>query len=423
MGIGRRGLRPLFGVVVFSIGLWGSGAQASGPLAYAVRATLEQHPEIQTARAEVAVAEGEVGLARNGYLPSLNASAGPAGSGVAYEVTLSQTVQDWGTTRSQVEEKRAQLALSQARLAVTQDDAALELIEVYLDVASHRVVLGLIQDHEQSLSELDAMAQARLTGRYGDLGEAGRIALALARVRGQSRQLEGELSEAENHFEHLSGTPPNGVRVPDMPQYLLQASDEAVLTDLIAASPLYRRAALGIRAAEASLKGAQASRYPRLALEGSVLRREIGGRLVNDTSLNLRLRSSSLQGLSFWQAPELARHRRDAAARSADGVRRDLERMVASLRLADRALEGRIETLSDQVSGADQVRSVYREQFLVGQREIQDLVAIESEHYEAERQIIELTLERLRLQYRVAAQLGLLAKGFIDPDDAEGLQP
>lgn len=438
MGAKRPGRRSLIGAVVLLSGLIGGlvlgspttslasevlASSASGPSAHEVRATLELHPDVQAALAEVEVAKGELGLVRNGYLPSLNASAGPAGSDVGYEVTLSQTVHDWGTTRSRIDEKQARLDLRLAHLGVVQDDAALEFIEVYLDVASHRAVLILMQDHLAALSALDEMAQARLSGRYGDLGETGRMALALAQVRAQSTELQGRLDEAQSHFEHLTGRPPSRVRLPAMPYYLSLASDEANLTDLIAASPLYRRASLEVKAANATVRGTEGARYPRLVLEGSLLRREIGGRLVNDSSLNLRLRSASLQGLAFWQEPQLARHRRDAAARTADGIRRDLERMVASLRLTDQALAARITALSDQVSGAQDIRDIYHQQFLVGRREIQDLVAIESEYFSAERQIIELTVERLRVQYRIAAQLGLLATSFTEGEVSQGAAP
>jgi adhesin transport system outer membrane protein len=81
---------------------------------------------------------------------------------------------------------------------------------------------------------------------------------------------------------------------------------------------------------------------------------------------------------------------------------------VGALVRADAALQARIDALSDQAAQADAVRGVYGEQFLVGRRDIQDLVIMETEAFESQRQRVDLIIERLRLQYRAAAQLGRL---------------
>ncbi len=54
------------------------------------------------------------------------------------------------------------------------------------------------------------------------------------------------------------------------------------------------------------------------------------------------------------------------------------------------------------------MQSLYRAQFIVGMRDITDLLTIETELFEAERQLINTRSERQRTQYRTAAQVGLL---------------
>ena len=130
--------------------------------------------------------------------------------------------------------------------------------------------------------------------------------------------------------------------------------------------------------------------------------------MVDDAAVGLRLRFTPQQGLSSLQRPQLEEQRRAAALLAADAVGQDLQRLVSSLAAQDRALSARIEALSDQADQSRALGEVYREQFLVGRRDIQDLVGMETQYFESERQIVELTVERLRLQYRVAAQLGLM---------------
>ncbi|MDG2527223.1 TolC family protein [Caulobacter endophyticus] len=386
-------------------------------VAEAVRLALTRQPEVQAAEAEVAQARADVSIARNGYLPSLNASTGPAGGGVEYDVTLSQTLYDFGQVRSSVAGKRAVLDQKRANLGVVRDNAALQVVEVYLDIADRRVELVALDAHLERLGELAEMARTRVEGRYADQAEVARVRVAVAGAEGERARLRGELTDAMDQFRLLVDAAPDGIQLPPLPGFLEPLAGGPGLEAAIMASPLYQRAALAVRAADADVRQAKAGRWPRLALEGSVDRREIGGRLIEDRAVALRLRLG-VQGLAGFERPKLEEQRRRTAEMNAEGVARDLRRVVGSLRALDAALAGRIDAFADQSQESDRVRRVYREQFLVGRREIQDLVVMETEHVTAERQITELTIERFRLRYRAAAQLGLLAEALA-PSAAE----
>lgn len=378
-------------------------------MAAAVREALRRDPEVRATLAEVEVAEVEGEIARNGYLPALNASAGPESSGVGYDVTLSQTLYDWGQVRSSVQRADALTAEQRASYRIKRDDVALEVVELWLDIARGRAQLDLARGHIERLSRLQSMARERVEGRFSDQAELGRANLAVSTAQATRARMNGDLAEAEGAFEVLVGYPATRVLIPDAPAFLAGLNDEAQLEAAVTASPLYKRAVHTAEAADAAWRESRSSALPRLVVEGSVQKREIGGRLIDDSSIGLRLRMSTQQGLSAFQRPRLERARRDAAQLGTDTIARELRRKIASLQVTDRALEGRINALADQVSQSDAVRATYAEQFIVGRRDIQDLVLMENEYFEAEREIIELTIERLRTQYRAAAQLGLLA--------------
>lgn len=379
----------------------------------AVQRALDRHPEVLAAQAEVAQARTEIAIARNAYLPALSASAGPAGRGVGYDVTLSQTLYDFGQAGGLVGQKRALLQQRQANLEVVRDDATLEVVEVYLDIANKSMQISHLDAHVARLGELVDIARARVEGRYADEAELARVRVAAAGAQADRARLTGELAQAQDHYRLLLDEAPNGVQLPPQPQILAPFSAPSALEQAIAAAPLYRRAESNVRAADASVREARASRWPRLALEGSVQRREIGGRLLDDSVVALRFRMNAQQGLSGLQRPRLEAERRETAALGAEAVARDLRRVVGSLGLLDQALATRIGAFADQSDQSEAARRLYHEQFMVGRREVQDLVAMETEHLTAERQVTELTIERLRLQYRAAAQLGLLAKAFV----------
>ena len=392
---------------------------AAGPawassLEQAVMRGLARHPEVQAAQAEVRMAQTEVAMSRNSYLPTLGASAGPAAAGLGYDVSVSQTLYDWGQTRGVVDQKRALLEQQRANLEVVRDDVALQITEVYLDVASARAQLSMLDGHLERLNSLAEMARTRVEGRYSDESETGRVGLAVATAQGAQARLRGTLAEATDLYRLLVDEPPNGVRLPQPPAFLETVANEGALEAAVTNSPLYRKAALSVRVADASVREAQAARYPRLNLEGSVQRREIGGRMIDDSTIGIRFRLSTQPGLSALQRPQLEAQRREVASWNAQTAARNLKRTVSSLGATEGALDARIAALGEQAGQAERVRDLYREQFLVGRRDIQDLVIMETEQFEAERQLVELTIERLRLQYRAAAQLGLLASAMTD---------
>ena len=405
------------GVTLFAASVL-AGPTLADPLGDAVLRGLARHPEVRLAEAEVSQAGIEAAMARNGYLPALSASSGPAPAGLGYDLSLTQTLTDWGQTGGQVDQRKAMLAQQQANLDVVRDDAALEIVETWMDLASARARLSVIDEQLARLEDLSGMARTRVEGRYSDASETGRVALAVATAQGQRAVAAGELAEAQDRFELLVGQAPGVIGLPMLPTFLDRVREEGALEAAIASAPLFRKAALGVDVAEGGVREARAARFPRLNLEGSLQRREIGGRMVDDSAIALRLRMETQRGLTALQRPQLAAQRREAALWEAEVVGRELQRVVEALIRSDAALGQRITALQDQAEQADAVRLLYREQFLVGRRDIQDLVIMETEQFEAERQLIELTIERLRLQYRAAAQLGLLTR-FMAGDEMQ----
>lgn len=411
--------RPRLAVIAAAfIALGATGARATS-LEEAVKHGLDRSPEVEAAEAEVAAARTDLKISKNGYLPSLNASSGAAREGVGYDVTLAQTLVDWGEVRAVVDQKRAQLDQQEANLLIVRDDRALDIAETYLDLASARAQLAVADRHLSRLRELFTIAQTRVEARYSDLSEMGRVNLAVATAEGVGARLRGEEAEAALQYQVLLAEAPEQIRLPDPPAFLQTLSNKAAQRDAMEAAPLYRKAQMGVRVAQHRVREAKAARFPRLTLEGAVQRREIGGRMVDDAFVSVRLRMNTTQGFAAFQRPALEAQRRDAAEREAQGALREIERMLGSLGSTDEALAWRIDALNAQAEQAGGVGALYREQFLAARRDIQDLVIMETAHFEAERQAIELTVERLRLQYRAAAQIGLLTPALLAKADEE----
>lgn len=180
------------------------------------------------------------------------------------------------------------------------------------------------------------------------------------------------------------------------------------MNHLILDSPLYRKAAEDAEVAEAKLRESKASLLPQVNLEASSLRREIGGRLENDSVVSLRLRMDTFEGLSNFRRPTAAQQHLESTRWTRDAMLRDIKRKLQTLFDTDDTLRWRQDSLVQQVRESGDVSGVYRDQFEVGRRDVIDLLNVQRERFEAERQLANLRFERKRVEYRAAAQVGLL---------------
>ncbi|MFC4206847.1 TolC family protein [Vreelandella malpeensis] len=387
----------------------------------AVRRGLEINPLVARAEQELLEARTEVEIARDGYWPTVGLSAGPEGfstSNFGYDLTASQTLYDWGRVRSQVDGASAVERQFEQELNLVSEEAALDVAEVYLDVANARRREAVVERHIEALERIGRLTRSRSDVGYADRTETDRAALEIARAREQAALEEGARRDAVLQFRRLVGEAPDAMVWPDPPALTAILRDAPqVLDEAILDSPQFRQSEERIAQARAGTEEARAALKPRLNLEGSMLRREIGGTMEDDTVVALRLRMDTFQGLSNFRRTESAQQRLEAARWGVEVARRDVGRTLGSLIENFEALGWRREALEAQLGNAASVVEVYEEQFAIGLRDVFDLLSLQRDAFEAERQLVELETEQARMQYRAAAQLGLLYPLMISTRD------
>jgi adhesin transport system outer membrane protein len=377
----------------------------------AVHLGLAAHPEVRSAMSEVNRASTDLDMSKNGYYPKVNASAGPEDGmfgDMGYDLTVSQRLYDWGRVESQVDTASAKLREQTENLLVVREDAALDICEIYLDVLTTEQRLDAVRSHISRLGKLGDLIRQRASAGYTDSGEESRANLELARAQEQLLIEKGALQDAEQQYRQLVGGPAAGLEQPGDESFSAHLRGAGDLDNAIAQSPLYRKAKQKQAVEEAKVREADASMFPQLNLEGSMLRRELGGQLTSDSVIALRIRMETIDGLSIFQRPNAARQSLEAAEWNVDTMRRDIRRKVSSLVENETTAKWREQSLREQIKHAKEVDAVYQDQFVVGLRDMTDMLTIENERFEAERQFINLQSERKRVQYRAAAQLGLL---------------
>ena len=379
----------------------------------AVRQGLASHPEVRSAMAKVEQSTTEVDIAKGGYYPSLEASAGPTqrlsgNPSYNYSITARQMLYDWGRVESQVDSASANLRQQTESLLVMRENAALDISEIYLDVLASGQRIGAVRSHIERLEELNELSRQRGEAGYEDRSEQGRVSLELARAHEQLAIEQGNLENAKRQYQELIGEPAAALEEPALESFSGRLADRDELDRAVTASPLYHQANEKKAIEEAKVRAADAALLPQLDLEGTLVRRPIGGNMVDDAIFGLRVHIDPFQGLSNFQRTDAARQRLESAKWDIGTSQRDIRRKILTLLETESSLKWREPALGEQIKNGRDVTLVYQEQFVVGLRTMNELLNIHQERFEAERQLINLQYERKRVQYRAAAQLGLL---------------
>ncbi|WP_251977457.1 TolC family protein [Salinicola avicenniae] len=386
-------------------------------LAEAVRRGLMIHPAVRAAIADAESAGTEVDIAEWGYFPEVDLSAGPEEfpfEDLGYDVSARQMLYDWGRVDSRVAQATAAQRETRRALGVAEEEAALDIVEVYLDVLAARRRLAVTRTYVDDLTRLEDLTRDRGSSGYADSSERGRVALDLARAQDDLASARGDIREAESQFRVLVGANADALETP-MPAGLTdQLARGDTLADWIVSAPGYRQAVAAAEQAEAELEESRAALKPQLNLEGSLQRRQIGGELENDSVIGFRLRMDTLQGLANFQRPEAARQRLEAARFRIDDQRREIRRTLLTLIENAEVYRDRESALETQREEATAVGDVYDDQFAIGRREVNDLLTIRQQAFTAEQQLVDLDSQQKRIQYRAASQLGLIRPLIID---------
>lgn len=397
-----------FAVLLMSSALSSHAVDLS--LRQAVLTGILNHPEVQAARAEIRSADADISVAKSGYAPSVSIAGGPRRVGLSdwtYEVTATQVVYDWGNIASKVDYAKAvQQQLSESFL-VTRDAAALDIAEMYLDawLASKRLTVTAL--HVDTLKRIRTMTLDRSHGGYADRAEPDRAALELLRAEEQYLVEQGRLTQALQQLRVLVGANPYKLTDPVLPEHVVNF-ESGELPLMIRQSPLFKKTLQDTNQAKASLKSARATLLPQLNIEASALRRTVFGRTEDDSMIALRLRFTPFQGNANTQRVESARRQVESAEWKEGATERDMLRELQGMRTMIEVLADREIVMRKQVHDAAALAGVYEEQFQAGRRDIIDLLNVQRERFETERQRHDYRAEQTRIQFRIAARLGLV---------------
>lgn len=424
---GKRIFAALSATVAFSFA-FSINADAM-TLQQAIEKTMKTNPQILQAAKDREAVEFELRQARGLYLPSVdleagagrrrlsNSSTGTLTSDHDYlkpgevGLTVTQTLFDGGSRRSQVEQQAARVDGASFRVLERSEALALEVTQDYLEYILQGQIVKAAQDNVGFHSQILGNIEQSIKG--GTLTDADRLQGVERQQAAAARLQEAkeELEATRIRFLQAVGEPiTNASTPPSVAKFLPKTLNDAVF---IAAknSPRIYSANADIDAADAGVRGARANYLPKVDLEGTA---RVGDDIdgdegnTNDYQVRVVARWNLYRG-GIDTAREQEQIRRAGEQRYALAqVQREVEQSVRSAwneRTSRGTLAG---ILGKQAQTNAQLVSSYRQQFGVGQRSLLDVLDAQNTNFNTRVLADTARVASLFAEYKILAASGNL---------------
>jgi TolC family type I secretion outer membrane protein len=384
-------------------------------------------PRLESARARLRAVDEDVPRALAGWRPRLGSTTGAGVSQtqtnegartlgtLRQALTLSQPVYSGGATRADTGRAENAVRAERARLAATEQEVLLEVVEAYTAVARDQAVLDLARRNERRLEE--QLKATRDRYRFGELTrtDVAQAETRLARGRADHVRAEGELDLSTARYHRAVGEPPDDL-APAAP-LADPALADAEVPAIVETTPGVLAARFSLDAARDEIDLARADLRPRLSLDGQVgYEREPSTLLDYEAAATIgaRLSVPLYQGGGEYARVRQARQAAVDRRHALDDARRAAEEELTGARAALRAVVARIRALEAQVAGARLALDGVRQEALVGARTVIDVLDAEQELFAADVELARARRDEVVASYRLRAALGRLSVKAID---------
>ncbi|AXS80710.1 TolC family outer membrane protein [Dechloromonas sp. HYN0024] len=400
-------------------------------------------PEVTSKWHAYRAAEEEIGVARGGYFPRVDLTAGSGRESLrqpsasdrdytrsGYLLSLNQMIFDGFATRNEVRRLDKARIVRYYELLDASEGVALEAGRAYLDVLRYRHLVDLAKDnyiqHKATFDQIERRTQSGV-GRRVDTEQAG-SRLALAEINLITEM--ANLHDVSARYQRLIGRQPADAIVP--PSELgsgIPGQAKTALDTLLRKNPALLAATENIEASQYEIYARRAAYSPKLDFRArtdhtrnylgdtgqrdyNVAELVVSWNLFNGGSDRAREKQTvEKKNLAFDLREKACRDTRQTLLIAYNDVQRLKEQSVFTSR---------------QVTLLEKTRDAYRDQFNIGQRSLLDLLDTENELLAARRSNVnadsDLTLAYLRTYAGMGTlleRLGLQRLDAATPDSGD----
>lgn len=433
----------LLGVLTFTLSAMAQTPAPSVTLAHATLKEIAQEavlhsPEVTSKWHNYKAADEEIGVARGGYMPRVDLSAGAGRESLkqppsdqradytrrGYTLSLNQMLFDGFATRNEVRRLDKARLVRYYELLDASENTALEAARAYLDVLRYRFLVNLAEDnyvqHRATYEQLLRRTQSGV-GRRVDLEQAGsRLALAEINLTTENANLH----DVTARYQRLVGSqPPNVIFPPALVSSALPKTPQSALDTLHHKNPALLAAIENIEAAQYDIDVRRAAYSPKLDFRARTENTDnylgVSGERQQNVA-ELVVTWNLFNGGSDRAREKQYIERKNLAFDLREKACRDTRQTLLIAYNDVQRLKSQSAFMSQQVSLLEKTRDAYRDQFNVGQRTLLDLLDTENELLSARRAAVnadaDLTLAYLRSYAGMGTLLEFLGLQKLDTE-------
>lgn len=372
-------------------GTIGSAPVARTSLKESILFAFDRDPSVSQQAAQMGIGQAQIDEARSGWMPqiSLNGntghsqttdSSGSLKNSAAWGLSLTQLVYDFGKTNSAISQSSAQHDSYRYQLMATLSSVAEKTALSYVDVKRYTDLTQAAQENILALKNVQQLAKLRSSAGLSSTSDELQTQTRVAGMQATLEQYNAALKSARARLSVLTGI--DAQQLSPLPSTLevqqdsLDSIDYTLIPSVLAARTMESSAQYGI-------ERAKFQHWPTLSLKGGRTRYESDNRSYWDDQIQLNIDAPLYQGGAVSARVRQAEGARAMAASQVDQARFDVLQK-ASVAMADwSGARGRMEAGNVQLENALRAREVYKNEYTLGKRSINDLLSVEQDVWQA----------------------------------------
>jgi len=348
-------------------------------------------PSISQQAGQLGVGQAKIEEAQSGWMPQVGLngnighnqttdSSGSLKNSAAWGLSLTQLLYDFGKTDNAISQSTAERDGYRYQLMSTLSAVAEKTALSYVEVKRYTDLVRAAQENVQALQSVQNLAQIRSEAGLSSTSDELQTRTRIAGMQSVLEQYKSALQSARARLTVLTGI--EAKHLSPLPVTLevkpgsLDDIDYSLIPAVLAASAMERSAQYGI-------ERAKSEHWPTLSLQAGRTRYESDNRSYWDDQIQLHVDAPLYQGGAVSARVRQAEGTRQMAASQVNQARFDVLQK-ASVAQADWAgARGRMAASALQRASALRTRDVYKNEYTLSKRSINDLLSIEQDVWQA----------------------------------------
>ncbi len=358
----------------------------------AILRAFARNPKIAQAAAQIHVGKANLDEAESAWFPQIslqgnvgrshrNDSAGSLNNNGSGGVSLKQLIYDFGKTGGSIDEQYNLSDAYRYDLYNSLNEVGMETLQTYLQVKRYQALAEAARKNIVSLQSVQEMADLRAEAGLSSQSDVLQAQTRIAGLNASLAQYEAQTRSAQAALSVLTGVMSD--TLPDLPEDLMK--QKITLNSLpYERSNAVRSAQARQLAADDRIRQAQAQHWPTVSVQAGRTRYQNDDDSYWDDQVQLVVDAPIYQGGAVGARVDAAEGDRASARAQVEASKLDMNQRAATAWADLTGAQQRQRAGDAQYLSADRARGVYRDEYRLSKRSLNDLLSIEQDVFQAD---------------------------------------